>query len=78
MFSHKQLKSIFNFGFINAICCFSHYEKNGVCVTAKRYYSGKPLQSKGANLIPVKTYMSAGSQKNQVLLENRGLTGIYR
>lgn len=76
MFSHRQLKSIFNFGFINASCCF--YAKNGVYITPKRCYSGKPLQSKGVELISVKTYKSAGSQKNQVLLENRGLTGIYR
>lgn len=55
------------------------FQKNvGVNVIFNRSYSAKPIQPKGAELTPVKTYESAGLQKSQILAENRGLAGIYR
>lgn len=43
-----------------------------------RFLSVKVTNGKRDELIPVKTYINAGLEKNRVLIENRGLSGIYR
>jgi len=74
----NKLNPSFIRGFIDAGACSCFHESASVNAIFKRSYSAKPLQTKGANLTPVKTYDSAGLQKSQILTENRGLAGIYR